>query len=276
MFQRYTEKARRVIFFARYEAGQYGSPFIETEHLLLGFLRENRALVKRFLGGGETETTIRAEVEKHIPPRERIATSVEVPLTEESIKILRLAAEEADRLGHPHVGTEHLLLGLLHVEGSLAAQILQARGLRLAALREEMAKTGSVEGIRPTPKPSETAIATLNSFLAGIKWLKADDLLAFFDETAQFVDVQGKRWNREEIHKNLETLFAPYAKKNAEYLIEGTLADSRDILIGMVLWKNAILASMERVWMHRMSVVLVREGEDWSIALVQVTPVKPS
>jgi ATP-dependent Clp protease ATP-binding subunit ClpC len=53
MFQRYTEKARRVIFFARYEAGQYGSPYIETEHLLLGFLREDRALVKRFLGGVE-------------------------------------------------------------------------------------------------------------------------------------------------------------------------------------------------------------------------------
>jgi Clp amino terminal domain, pathogenicity island component len=72
MFQRYTEKARRVIFFARYEAGQYGSPYIEREHLLLGFLREDRVLVKRFLGGGEVETTIRAEVEKHIPPRERI------------------------------------------------------------------------------------------------------------------------------------------------------------------------------------------------------------
>jgi len=274
MFERYTEKARRVVFFARYEASQYGSPYIETEHLLLGLVREKPTLAKRFLGGVEAELAIRAEIEKHIPPRERIATSVEVPLTEDSKKVLRLAAEEADRLGHRHVGTEHLLLGLLHVEGSLAAQILQAKGARLATLREEVAKTRSVEGIKPTPKLSENAITTLHSFLAGLKWSKAEDVLAFFAENAQFVDVHGKRWNREEIHKGLETLLAPYAKKNATYLIEETLADSGDILVAVVLWKNAILASMERVWMHRMSVVLVRKGEDWSIALVQVTPVQ--
>ena len=274
MFERYTEKARRVVFFARYEASQYGSPYIETEHLLLGLVREKPTLAKRFLGGVEAKLAIRAEIEKHIPPRERIATSVEVPLTEDSKKVLRLAAEEADRLGHRHVDTEHLLLGLLHVEGSLAAQILQAKGARLATLREEVAKTRSVEGIKPTPKLSENAITTLHSFLAGLKWSKAEDVLAFFAENAQFVDVHGKRWNREEIHKGLETLLAPYAKKNATYLIEETLADSGDILVAVVLWKNAILASMERVWMHRMSVVLVRKGEDWSIALVQVTPVQ--
>ena len=276
MFERYTEKARRVVFFARYEASQYGSPYIETEHLLLGLVREKPTLAKRFLGGVEAELAIRAEIEKHIPPRERIATSVEVPLTEDSKKVLRLAAEEADRLGHRHVDTEHLLLGLLHVEGSLAAQILQAKGARLATLREEVAKTRSVEGIKPTPKLSENAITTLHSFLAGLKWSKAEDVLAFFAENAQFVDVHGKRWNREEIHKGLETLLAPYAKKNATYLIEETLADSGDILVAVVLWKNAILASMERVWMHRMSVVLVPEDKDkdWSIALVQVTPVQ--
>jgi len=276
MFERYTEKARRVIFFARYEASQYGSPYIDTEHLLLGLLREDPALVKRFLGGVETKNTIRTEIEKHISPRERISTSVEMPLTEDCKKVLRAAAEEADRLGHRHVGTEHLLLGMSQLEDTLAAQILLARGVRLAMLREEVAKARSVEGIKPPLKRSETAIATLHSFLAGLKWLKAEDVLAFFAETAQFVDVHGKRWNREEIHKGLETLFAPYAKKNAEYLIEETLADSGDILVAMVLWKNAILASMERVWMHRMSVVLVREAEDWSIAFVQVTSIKPS
>ncbi|HEV2196930.1 MAG TPA: Clp protease N-terminal domain-containing protein [Candidatus Acidoferrum sp.] len=276
MFERYTERARRVIFWARYEASQYGSPYIETEHLLLGLLREDVSLRNQLPGGFEAKTTIRNEIEKQIVRRERISTSVEIPLTEDCKKVLNKAAEEAERLAQCDVNTEHLLLGLLHVEGSLAAQILQARGLRLATLREEIAQTGSREGFRPPLKPSETAMATLDSFLAGLKWLKADDVLAFFAENAQFVDVLGKRWNREEMHKGLETLFAPYAKKNAEYLIEETLADSRDILVAMVLWKNAILASMERVWMHRMSLVLVRKGEDWLIVLVQVTPVKSS
>jgi ATP-dependent Clp protease ATP-binding subunit ClpA len=274
MFERYTEKARRVIFFARFEASQYGSPFIETEHLLLGLLREDRALAKRFLGEVNTEEGIRAEIEKHITPRERISTSVEVPLTLESKKILNLAAEEADRLGHRHIGTEHVLLGLLRMEGSLAGEILRVRGVRVATLREQMAKV-SDESINFQPKSTKSAMATLDSFLAGLKWHNAEELLTFFAENAQFVDVYGKRWNREEIHKEFETLFAPYAKKNATYIIEETLADNSNLLIVIVLWKNEILASLVRVWIHRMSVVLVPQGDDWAIILAQVTPVHP-
>lgn len=118
-------------------------------------------------------------------------------------------------------------------------------------------------------------MATLDSFLTGLKWHKAEELLTFFAKNAQFVDVYGKRWNREEIHKEFEILFAPYAKKNAAYIIEETLADNSDLLIVIVLWKNAILASLERVWIHRMSVVLVPQGDDWAIILAQVTPVHP-
>jgi ATP-dependent Clp protease ATP-binding subunit ClpC len=66
MFERYTEKAGRVVFFARYEAIQYGSPYIETEHLLLGLLREDRALAKRFLGEVNAEEEIRSEIARHI------------------------------------------------------------------------------------------------------------------------------------------------------------------------------------------------------------------
>ena len=101
-------------------------------------------------------------------------------------------------------------------------------------------------------------------------------LLTFFAENAQFVDVHGKRWNREELRKEFEALFAPYAKKNATYIIEEILADNSDLLIVIVLWKNAILASLERVWIHRMSVVLVPQGDDWAIMLAQVTPAHPA
>jgi ATP-dependent Clp protease ATP-binding subunit ClpA len=275
MFERYTEKARRVIFFARYEASQYGSPYIETEHLLLGLLREDRALAKRFLGEVNAEEGIRSEIERHITSRERISTSVEVPLTLESKKVLNLSGEEADRLGHRHVGTEHLLLGLLRLEGSLASKILKARGADVAMLREQMAKVSSAQSADVRPKSSKTGIVTLESFLAGLKWHRAEELLTYFAENAQFVDVLGKRWNREEIYKEFETLFAAYAKKNATYVIEETLADTNDLLVVIVLWKNAILASLERVWIHRMSVVLVPKGDDWAIILAQVTPVHP-
>ncbi len=76
MFERYTEKARRVIFFARYEASQFGSPYIETEHLLLGLLREDKALTNRFLRGhGEVEA-IHKQIEDHTVAREKVSTSV--------------------------------------------------------------------------------------------------------------------------------------------------------------------------------------------------------
>ena len=113
VFERYTEKARRVIFFARYEASQYGSPYIETEHLLLGLLREDKALANRFLRTHGSIESIRKEIEARITVRERISTSVEVPLSQECKRILNFASEEAERLGHKHVGTEHLLLGVL-------------------------------------------------------------------------------------------------------------------------------------------------------------------
>ncbi|MGH9737783.1 MAG: orotate phosphoribosyltransferase [Candidatus Acidiferrales bacterium] len=137
MFERYTEKARRVIFFARFEASQYGSPYIETEHLLLGLLREDRRLANLLSADASTES-IRKEIESRITVRERISTSVEVRLTQECKRILNYSAEEAERLGHKHVATEHLLLGILREEKCLAADILQQGGLRLATAREKL------------------------------------------------------------------------------------------------------------------------------------------
>src|SRR5260370_34593030 len=99
MFERYTEKARRVIFSARYEASQYGSSVIATEHLLFGLLREDRALLHRFVSRIQLEADIRSEVEKVIKRGKPFATSVEVTLSNESKKILDMAAEEAERLG---------------------------------------------------------------------------------------------------------------------------------------------------------------------------------
>src|SRR5215467_12161925 len=141
VFERYTEKARRVIFFARYEASQYGSPYIETEHLLLGLMREDKALANRFLRQQGSIESIRKEIEARITIRERISTSVEVPLSAECKRILNMAAEEAERLGVKHVATEHLLLGILREEKCFGAEILHERGLRLSNIREELART---------------------------------------------------------------------------------------------------------------------------------------
>jgi hypothetical protein len=137
MFERYTEKARRVIFFARYEASQFGSPFIETEHLLLGLLREDRALAYRFLGSDASVVeSIRKQIEGRTTIREKVSTSVDLPLSYECKRVLSYGAEEAERLGDKHIGTEHLLLGLLREEKSFAAELLHDRGLRISTIRE--------------------------------------------------------------------------------------------------------------------------------------------
>jgi uncharacterized protein (TIGR02246 family) len=277
MFERYTEKARRVIFFARYEASQYGSPYIETEHLLLGLLREDPELRRQFLGPASVAADIRSEIERQITRGERISTSVEMPLTSDCKKVLNLAAEEAERLGQQHVGTEHLLVGMLGVKGSLAAHLLQQRGLKPDVIRTQLAKaSGPVRPKAPT-EPSGGAIATLESFLAGLKWYNWEQLAPFFAERTQFVDFTGKRWiGRGEIDKQFEVLFAPYVKKNVTFVLEGTYLGPAESAVASILWENVTSKGEATRSMHRMTVVIAREGENWVIFLLQVTPVAAS
>jgi len=271
MFERYTEKARRVVFFARFEAGTYGSRYIETEHLLLGLLREDRALAKWFPGETNAGPEIRSEIEKRITRGERFPTSVEVALTAECKKVLNLAAEASKRLGHPLVDTEHILIGILQVETSLAAQVLIARGVKPGSIQERLAEAQS-RNDRSTA--STTARLTLDSFLARLTLPNSEELVSFFGMNAQVVDASGKKWDREEIQKGFEALFAPYAKKNASYFVEATLLKTSELFVANILWKNALLASEQRVWMQRMSVVLFLEEDTWKILLVQVTPLQ--
>src|SRR5512144_1188448 len=154
MFERYTEKARRVIFFARYEASQFGSPYIETEHLLLGLLREDKALANRFLRSHAAVESIRKQIEGHTTTREKVSTSVDLPLSGECKRVLAYGAEEAERLNHKHIGTEHLLLGLLREEKCFAAEILHERGLRLSTIREELQRSQSEKVAANRPKES--------------------------------------------------------------------------------------------------------------------------
>jgi ATP-dependent Clp protease ATP-binding subunit ClpC len=139
MFERYTERARRVLFFARYEATQLGSTSIETEHLLLGLIREGKGLTSRIFARSHLSLeSIRKEIEGRTVFREKVSTSVEIPFSAETKRVLQYAAEEADRLLHTYIGTEHLLLGILREERSVAAAILYEKGMRLASVREDI------------------------------------------------------------------------------------------------------------------------------------------
>ncbi len=139
MFERYTEKARRVIFFARYEASQFGAHAIEAEHILLGLLREDKQLAQKFFRSPHsTVESIRKEIEGRTVLREKVSASVDLPLSQSAKRVLSYAADESERLQHRYIGTEHLLLGILREEKSPAATILYERGLRLSQIREDL------------------------------------------------------------------------------------------------------------------------------------------
>jgi hypothetical protein len=146
LFERFTERARRSIFFARYEASTFGSLEITSEQLLLGVMREDRTLAMEM--GADAAVAIRKEIEALAPKKERVATSMDLPLSHESKRALAYAAEECERLNQEPIGTPHLMLGLLREETSLAAELLRKHGMTLEKGRE-IARRWSPERTAP-------------------------------------------------------------------------------------------------------------------------------
>jgi ATP-dependent Clp protease ATP-binding subunit ClpC len=147
MFERFTEKARRAVFFARYEASQHGTPYIETPSLLLGIVREDKDLMARLLPAGAEELIrLIADVEALFPKFSgKIATSVDLPLSRVAKLALNYAAEEAERRHHRAIEPLHLLWGLLTAGGPETA-CLNAHGITLEAVNRDLAwKAGAID-----------------------------------------------------------------------------------------------------------------------------------
>jgi ATP-dependent Clp protease ATP-binding subunit ClpC len=141
VFERYTEKARRVIFFARDEASQFGSSLIETEHLLLSLLREDEALSRRLGESPLPPEAIRKRIEERTPHLETATPVADIQLSNGSKRILAYAAQGADRLGNAHIGTEHLLLGVVSEKGGFAAKVLSEAGIKASDFRSIFGRT---------------------------------------------------------------------------------------------------------------------------------------
>ena len=161
MFHRFTERARQVLFYARYEVTQLGSSAIEPEHILLGVLDEGKGLGSRILARtGGTLDDFRSDILHRITKGETIPESAEIAFSPSCMRVLQYALEEADQLLHAHIGTEHLLLGLLREERTVAADVLAARGLRIEAVREAIVNLLSSgeqpELPGPPPPPANT------------------------------------------------------------------------------------------------------------------------
>ena len=183
MFERYTEKARRVIFFARYEASQFGSPVIDAEHVLLGLVREDASLL-RWLPKTNAED-LKRRVDESGERRPPTSTSVDLPLSELAKHILKQAADEAERLANKHIGTEHLLLALIEEKGSFVAKLLHEGGADPAKIRAYYAAA-----VEP-PKPSSFQRASYRE-------------LGFRGMSAETVEIHGARWNVDYIRDAIE------------------------------------------------------------------------
>jgi hypothetical protein len=158
MFERYTEQARRVIFFARYHASEFGRPVIETEHLLLGLLREDRALALRLAARNATPEVFRKLIEEQAKDRENVPTSTDLPLSADSRQVLAFAADSAETLGHHTIDTGHLTLGLLRLPQTLAARFLDTNGVDFESYQEVIRSTAQ-EAAPPPEEPAATPAA---------------------------------------------------------------------------------------------------------------------
>jgi ATP-dependent Clp protease ATP-binding subunit ClpC len=145
MFERYTIPARRVIFFARYEASEYGSSYIFPEHLFLGLVREARVSIAPSFGGEEQLEAVRTRVANAIPRREKISTAVDLPLDDSSKRVLAYAAEEAELAHKQWIDSGHLLLGLMRERPSALIQVPEFANLDLQSVREAVERMAPAE-----------------------------------------------------------------------------------------------------------------------------------
>jgi uncharacterized protein (TIGR02246 family) len=287
MFERYTEQARRVIFFARYEASMYGSPQIASEHLLLGLLNDKSGPVPAALRDAGTLESIRADVEARITIGERIPTHVEIPLSEDSRNILQYATDSADQLGHRRVEAVHLLIGILREESCLAATVLLALGLNASEINETAARTRETQAPSPAvaealyvesyaaePIDSLPGVAAtidvgraIRGALDAWKDRNAGSVAEFFDSDALLSDLRGDLWTgRDGIRQGLQKFFAKLPKGSSP----GELTDLRSIRgeawLATVSWTPAKQAkAKKRPGTLRLIAVLNRKEYGWRI-----------
>ncbi|MBM4108511.1 MAG: ATP-dependent Clp protease ATP-binding subunit [Phycisphaerae bacterium] len=139
MFERFTDRARKVMALANQEAQRLNHEYIGTEHILLGLVKEGSGVGANVLKNLDVDLRkVRLEVEKLVKPGPEMVTMGKLPQTPRAKKVIEYAIEEARNLNHNYVGTEHLLLGLLREHDGVAAQVLMNLGLKLEDVREEV------------------------------------------------------------------------------------------------------------------------------------------
>lgn len=184
MWQRFTERARRVVFFAQEEAGRLGENYVSTEHLLLGLVRENDSVAARILDRlGVSLGRIRSEIERQVT-RGDGRLGQDMQLTPRAKRVIDLAYDEARQLNNNYIGTEHLLLGLIREGEGLAGRVLAKLGVDLERTRREVmalqdndSSTSGTGGQTSTNRQHRSRTPTLDEFGRDLTELARNDKL---------------------------------------------------------------------------------------------------
>ena len=205
MFDRFTDRARKVMALARKEAQRFNHDFIGTEHILLGLIQEGSGVAANVLKnlGVEIEK-IRREIEKNVQSGPSMVTMGQLPFTPRAKKVLELSMEEAHELGHNYIGTEHILLGLIRENDGVAAQVLLDLNLKLEDVRAEVlellgAEMQSENSIPPTsqPKSGRSKTPALDAFGRDLTELaregKLDPVIGRHDEIERVIQILSRR-----------------------------------------------------------------------------------
>jgi hypothetical protein len=153
MYERFTDRARKVMQLANQEAQRFNHEYIGTEHILLGLVKEGSGVAANVLKNLDIDLRkIRLEVEKIVQSGPDMVTMGKLPQTPRAKKVIEYSIEEARNLNHNYVGTEHLLLGLLREQEGVAAQVLMNLGLKLEDVREEVLNLLGQERAKPKPR----------------------------------------------------------------------------------------------------------------------------
>jgi ATP-dependent Clp protease ATP-binding subunit ClpC len=197
MFEKFTERGRKVIIYAREEAEKRQNDYLGTEHLLLGILKEEDSLPIIILKKmGLSPDEVRIEVERNLPMGSNILTFGDIPFTPRAKKVLELAVEEARLLGHSYIGSEHLLIGLIREEEGIAGKILRSLGATLLGARQ-LAINLSARGFHHPIREKKSHTPTLDEFGRDITQLaregKLDPVIGREGEIERILQILGRR-----------------------------------------------------------------------------------
>jgi ATP-dependent Clp protease ATP-binding subunit ClpC len=196
MFEKFTERGRKIIIYAKEEAERRQNDYLGTGHLLLAILREEDALPIAILKKmGISPEEIRIEVERNLPTGSNILTFGDVPFTPRAKKVLELAVEEARLIGHNYIGSEHLLLGLLREDEGIAGKILRSYGANLLGARQLTINLSLKAYTQTKEKRSQTP--ALDEFGRDLTLLardgKLDPVIGREDEIERIIQILGRR-----------------------------------------------------------------------------------